>query len=210
MENWYHRFAYGGCLPSDTESERLSKAILVTIPAAISFLSILWVSGYLLLGRPLSAAIPGGYAVFSLLSIFTFFKTRHFGFFRFSQLFLILWLPFLLQWSLGGFNNGSVVMLWAILSPIGALMFHGVREAIPWFLAYLILIVVSGIFDSQLALAVPPLPDVVTTVFYVMNIGAATSLMYVVVNYFIVNNQRIIAAVSLQKAKAEQALATIG
>ena len=209
MESWYHRFAYAGCLPSDTESERLSKAILVTIPTAISFFSVLWVTGYLYLDRPLSAAIPGGYAVFSLLSIFVFFRTKNFGFFRFSQLFLILWLPFLLQWSLGGFNNGSVVMLWAILSPVGALMFHGVRPAVPWFIAYLVLIVVSGVFDSQLAAAVPPLSSTVTTVFYVMNIGVATSIMYVVVNYFVVDNQRIIAAVSQEKAKAEQARATI-
>jgi len=209
MESWYRRLAYAGCLPSDTESERLSKAILVTIPTAISFLSILWVTGYLYLDRPLSAAIPGGYAVFSLLSVVVFFRTKHYGFFRFSQLFLILWLPFLLQWSLGGFNNGSVVMLWAILSPVGALMFHGVRQAVPWFIAYLVLVVVSGVFDSQLAATVSPLSSVVTTVFYVMNIGGATLLMYVVVNYFVVNNQRIIAAVSQEKAKAEQARATI-
>src|SRR3990172_2917225 len=130
MKHWFHRFAYAGCLPSDTESERLRKAILVSIPTGISLLSIFWISGYLALGRPLSAAIPGGYAVFSLLSVLVFFKTKHYGFFRFSQLFLILWLPFLLQWSLGGFNSGSVVMIWAILSPIGALMFHGVRQAI--------------------------------------------------------------------------------
>ncbi len=206
MESGYRRFAYAGCLPSDTASERLSKAILVTIPTAISLLSALWVLGYLLLDRPLSAAIPGGYAIFSLLSVLVFFRTKHFGFFRFSQLFLILWLPFLLQWSLGGFNSGSTVMIWAILSPIGALMFHGVRQATPWFLAYLALTVVSGVFDSQLAASVPPLPGAVITVFYVMNIGAATSLMYVVVNYFVIDNQRIIAAISHEKQKTEEAL----
>jgi adenylate cyclase len=207
VKNWFHRFAYAGCLPSDTESERLRKAILVSIPTGISLLSVFWVSGYLVLGRPLSAAIPGGYAVFSLLSVLVFFKTKHYGFFRFSQLFLMLWLPFLLQWSLGGFNSGSVVMIWAILSPIGALMFHGVRQAIPWFLAYLALTVVSGAFDSQLALAVPPLPSAVISVFYVMNIGCASLLMYAVVNYFVVENKRIIAALSEEKAKTEKALA---
>jgi len=201
MESGYRRFAYAGCLPSDTESERLGKAILVTIPTAISLLSALWVLGYLLLDRPLSAAIPGGYAIFSLLSVLVFFRTKHFGFFRFSQLFLILWLPFLLQWSLGGFNSGSVVMIWAILSPIGALMFHGVRQAIPWFLAYLALTVVSGIFDSQFAASVPPLSNTVITVFYVMNISAATALMYVVVNYFVVDNQRIITTIEEQANK---------
>ena len=60
MKHWFHRFAYAGCLASDTESERLSKAILVSIPAGISLLSVFWVGGYLLLDRPLAATIPGG------------------------------------------------------------------------------------------------------------------------------------------------------
>ena len=144
--------------------------------------------------------------MFSLLSVFLFFKTKHYGFFRFSQLLLIIMLPFPLQWTLGGFNSGSVVMIWAIFSPLGALMFHGVRQAVPWLIAYLVLTVVSGVFDSQLAAAVPPLSGTVTTVFYVMNLGSATLLMYVVVNYFVVDNQRIIAALSEEQEKTDKAL----
>jgi len=207
LKQLFLRLAYAGCLDSDTESERLSKAILVATSMAISFLAIFWTSGYLLLGRPISAAIPGIYAVFSLLSGFVFFKTKHYGLYRSSQLLFILMLPFPLQWTLGGFSNGSAVMIWAIFSPLGALMFHGVRQAIPWFIAYLFLTVLSGVFDSQLAAAVPPMPEVVITVFFVMNLGFATLLMYVVVNYFVVDNQRIIAAVSHEKEKAEKALA---
>jgi signal transduction histidine kinase len=206
VKHWLRRFAYAGCLSSDTESERLSKAILVIVAAGMSFLAIIWTNGYLLLGRPLAAAIPGGYAVFSLISVFLFIKTKHYGVFRFSQVLLILMLPFLLQWRLGGFNNGSVVMIWAIFSPLGALMFHGVRQAVPWFLAFLALTVVSGVFDSQFAAAVPPLSDAVITAFYIMNLGSASLLMYVVINYFVVDNQRIIAALSEEQAKTDRAL----
>jgi len=44
-------------------------------------------------------------------------------FFCFSQLALILVLPLLLQWSLGGFAASGAVMIWSILSPVGAIMF---------------------------------------------------------------------------------------
>ncbi len=206
LRRCFNRFAYAGCLPSDTESERLRKAILVSIPTGISLLAVFWVSGYLFLGRPISAAIPGSYAVLTILSVLVFFKTKHYGFFRFSQFFLILWLPFLLQWSLGGFNNGSVVMIWAILSPLGALMFHGVRQAVRWFLAYLALTVVSGVFDTHLAAAIAPLPGAFITVFYVMNMGCGSLLIYMVVNYFVVENKRIISALSEEKARTERAL----
>jgi len=45
--------------------------------------------------------------------------------FRFTQLSLILLLPSLLQFSLGGFASSITVMIWSILSPVGALMFAG-------------------------------------------------------------------------------------
>jgi len=207
MNDWFKQFAYKGCIQNDSEPERLKKAILVVIPTGISIAALFWSLAYLYLDRPVSAAIPGGYSIFSLLSIVVFFRTKHFTFFRFSQLFLILWLPFLLQWSLGGFNAGSSVMIWAILSPVGALMFHGVRPAIPWFAAYLSLTLISGIFDQTFSAAIEPLSLNIITVFYVMNIVTATFLMYAVVNYFVIDNNRIISALSEEKEKSEKALA---
>lgn len=207
MKQWFRRYAYAGCLTSDTEPEQLRKAVLVYIATGMSFVGSLWAIGYFALDRPVSASIPAGYAVFSMLSVFVFIRTKHYAFFRLSQLFIMLMLPYLLQWTLGGFNNGSAVMIWAILSPIGALMFHGVRQAVPWFVAYLALAFVSGVFDSQLAAAVTPLSNTVITVFYVMNVGCATLLMYSVVNYFVIENKRIISALSDEKSKTEKALA---
>ena len=47
-----------------------------------------------------------------------------------------LLLPFALQWSLGGFANSSAVSLWAFTSPVGALLFVGARQAVPWFVGF--------------------------------------------------------------------------
>ena len=47
-----------------------------------------------------------------------------------------LLLPFALQWSLGGFEASSAVCLWAITSPLGALLFVGARQSVPWFVAF--------------------------------------------------------------------------
>ena len=51
------------------------------------------------------------YCVISLFSIIHFGRTRQYHFFRFSQLALILLLPFFLMVALGGFVNGSAVVL---------------------------------------------------------------------------------------------------
>ena len=109
LKNWFNRYAYVGCLPADSPEQRLQKAIMVIVPTLVSFFSIFWSSAYWFMDRPVSAAIPGSYAIISMTSVLLFFKTRHYDFFRFSQLFLILCLPFLLQASLGGFSAGSAV-----------------------------------------------------------------------------------------------------
>ena len=66
----------------------------------------------------------------------TFARTRRFALFRRSQLLMSLLLPFALQWSLGGFENASAVCLWGFTSPLGALLFVGARQAVPWFAAF--------------------------------------------------------------------------
>jgi len=102
---------------------------MVIVPSLLSFFCIFWVTGYYLMGKPVSAAIPGVYAIVSMISVLVFFKTRHYAFFRFSQLLFIMCLPFLLQASRGGFRAGSAVQVWAMLAPVGALMFQSTNAA---------------------------------------------------------------------------------
>ena len=82
LRKWFVRFAYAGCKDSDTPELRLQKAILVVIPTAISISCIFWSLAYYFFHKPLSASIPGGYAIFSTLSIAIFFRTKNYNIFR--------------------------------------------------------------------------------------------------------------------------------
>lgn len=201
LKKWFVRFAYAGCKDNDTPELRLQKAILVVIPTAISISCIFWSSAYYFLDKPLSAAIPGFYAIFSSLSIAIFFRTKNYGIFRFSQLFLILWLPFLLQISLGGFRYGSAVQVWGMLAPIGALMFQGVRPANYWLLAYLGMTIVSGLIESTFAIHFTPLPESVIDTFFVLNICIAFFIVFMSVQYNVIENTRILRVVKDQARK---------
>jgi adenylate cyclase len=55
----------------------------------------------------------------------------NFNFFRYSQLALFLFMPFVVQWSIGNFITASGISLWGLLAPIGAVLFFGVRESAP-------------------------------------------------------------------------------
>ncbi len=55
-----------------------------------------------------------------------------------------------MQWSIGSYVSSSGVMLWALLAPMGVMMFQGPRESMPWFFAYIVMTAISGFFDYYL------------------------------------------------------------
>src|SRR5437588_12925481 len=122
---WLRGLAEIGATPSDPEELRIQKAVLVLSSTLMASLTSIWVVTYAILGLWLSAAIPLAYGVVSAISIYAFARTRRYRLFRRSQLWLTLALPFILQWSLGGFRNSSAVSLWAFTAPVGRLRFVG-------------------------------------------------------------------------------------
>ena len=85
-----------GGLPTDTEDERIRKGALTIATVLVCALTPLWVTTYLLLDLPLSAAIPFGYLVVSVVSLYVFASTKRYRLFRSVQLTLLLVLPFAL------------------------------------------------------------------------------------------------------------------
>ena len=86
--------------PQDDDEIRLRKSLLVVCAFPFVFAGVAWGLMYILLGELLAGMISLSCSVVSLLSIF-----------RFSQLMLILLLPFFLMVTLGGFVSGSAAIL---------------------------------------------------------------------------------------------------
>jgi class 3 adenylate cyclase len=193
-----NRLADIGALPNDIQEERFSKGVLTLFVSIGAPIGIIWGILYFLLERPVSAFFPMGYGIASLLSILYYFKTKRYFFFRFSQLFLTLWLPFLVQWSLGGFVASGAVMVWAVIAPFGALLFYGVKQAIPWFFAYIFLIVVSAFTDSYFTSKVQLLPNPIIIAFFVMNIGFLSAFVFWLLQYFVRGREKMMAELDRQ------------
>ncbi|MBL8971795.1 MAG: adenylate/guanylate cyclase domain-containing protein [Myxococcales bacterium] len=173
-----------GALPGDSEDERARKRRLTLLVVSLIPVTLLWGLTYFALGAVRSGWIPFGYSLVATGSLVHFGITRRYQIFVHSQLVLMLVLPYLLQWSLGGFVLGSAVMLWAILSPLGALSFLGPRQAVRWFVAFAVLCVASGLIEPLLRGAdAPSQPGVVTT-FFVMNLLMVSFFVFVVVQHF--------------------------
>lgn len=170
--------------PNDDDAIRLQKSLLVVCAFPFVIAGVVWGLMYILLGEPLAGMIPLSYSVVSLLSIFHFGLTRRYRFFRFSQLMLILLLPFLLMVALGGFVNGSAVILWALISPLGALLFDEPRHAPRWFLAFTGLVVFSVFLQPDAGFANNLSPGMVLF-FFVINLIGVSSIVFLMVYFFV-------------------------
>jgi guanylate cyclase len=173
-----------GADPNDDDDIRLQKSLLAVLAFPFAFAGGAWGLMYILFGEPLAGMIPLSYAVISLLSIIHFGLTRQYHFFRFSQLVLILLLPFLLMVTLGGFVNGSAVILWALICPMGALLIDEHSHAPRWFLAFVGLVVLSVFLQPYVGFA-NNLSSGAIIFFFVINLIGVGSLIFFMVFYFV-------------------------
>jgi signal transduction histidine kinase len=173
-----------GASPDDEEEVRLQRTILVGTSLMVSVAAALWGLTYLIFGEPLAGAIPLFYTIFSIIYLIVFGISRNLEFFRFSQFSLSLVLPFLLMLALGGYINGSAVILWAFIAPLGAILGGQCRQATYWFLGYLVLLIIAGCAEPYLQTQ-NNLPGAVIIAFFVVNLGAVSAIALAVLVYFV-------------------------
>lgn len=202
---FFNKLAVAGVEEGDCADLHLKKAVLTLTAFLVAFLGIFWGFAYLALGMPVSGSIPLGYALVSFISMFYFFHSKSFNFFRFSQLLFILILPFLVQSSLGGFAQGSCVMIWAIMSPLAALFFGDMKYAYKWIVAFISLTLCCGVIDSYLVAHITnTMPAWSKTLFFVSNMGFGSATIFIVLRYFYYDRDRArLEAISANEAKSD-------
>ncbi len=173
-----------GATAGETEDMRLQRNLLLIGTLMFILAGALWGVTYMFFGEFPAGSIPFGYSVFSALSVAMFAVTRRYRLFLFSQLLLILLLPLFLMMALGGFINSSAVILWSFICPLGALLFDEPRNAPRWFLAYLGVVVLSGIIQPYVRLTNGLSPATITA-FFVMNLIGVCTLVFILVSYFV-------------------------
>ncbi len=129
---------------SDSDETALRKRLAVVLCAGTLPLTLLWSAIYLAVGAPIAAAIPAFYTVFTPINTAIFAHTRNFRFYRFTQLLLILLLPWLVTLSLGGFKQSSVVIIWAALCPVGSLLLEDLRSTSFWIVGFVVLLILGA------------------------------------------------------------------
>ena len=192
--NFLEGFRNAGILPTDSEEVRLQKSLLIFATGLISFASMLWLFMYWQLGPQISSTIPFLFQILLVGNLLVYMKTLNFDAFRLIQLSLFLFVPFVAQWSMGNFITASGIGLWALLAPIGAVLFIGAHEALAWFFAYLFFTALSGFFDYYLADSLTPaqikIPIQTSVFFFALNFAAISTIVFLLLRYSSTEKQK--------------------
>jgi hypothetical protein len=187
-----------GDRPGDTPHEKLQHRFLVYMGVLMSMGALVWSGLSFAYGLRLPGMIPAFYLVLTAINLLWFATSKSFSGARAVQIFFSLLLPFVFQWTIGGFHASGAVMLWALVSLVGALTFTTPRTMIKWLVAYCALVIVSGAIDAR----VPKFafPDGVRTAFFVVNIVMISAVVVALMFYFL--DQREQALHELAEANA--------
>ena len=197
-----------GADPEDDDDLRARKALLVLISVLILPVAGLWAAFYLSFHSPVGWA-PVVYFAVLAGSIVVFSRTRNFlWLLRVGQV-AILFAPTLSMIPLGGFLGAGGVGLWAILAPLGSLVFERVESAVRWYVAFVIVFLGSGIAGEIVGPVSPEVPQWFTTTMLAMNITVGGAIVFTLLAVFASERRAALDALRIEQAKAEDLLLNI-
>jgi len=190
-----------GTLSTDTEKEQLHKRFLVYVALLMMGGGLLWATICLYYRLFLPATVPLAYIALSIANLRYFSGSKRFGLVRSFQLLISLVLPFVFQWSLGGFLPSGSVMLWAMTAILGALTFQEIRITLRWYLGYLALTVLTGVIDGDVSRYASQGSSTPEATLFVINIIGVSIIVFGLMIYFVRSND--IAYEELEMMNAE-------
>jgi guanylate cyclase len=194
--------------PGDSADDRLRKALLLS--ACFGFIPIVipYVILYGQYGELLPAAVSLSYFVLSTLAVAIFLYTRRFQILLLTQQLLVLFSPFLFMLALGGFTNSSAVVIWAVICPFGTLVISSPEHGPRWLFAFLGLLGLAWLAQPYLP-AGSSLPSRVVDLFFVLNVGAVSTMVFLLLYYFVKEKEKAYRLLNLEQEKSEKLLLNV-
>jgi adenylate cyclase len=207
MDEVVARLARIGADPRDDGDLRQKKSLLVLIAALILPVSGVWGSLYLGFGSwaGITAFI---YFAISLGSLVVFARTGNFRLLLVTQCLDILLAPTAGQMFVGGFLPSGGVALWGILAPLGALVFLEVRRAIRWFVAFVLVFLLTGV-AGELFFPNADFPTWFPSTMLALNIVGAGAIAFTLLASFAKQRNEALAALRVEQEKSELLLMNI-
>lgn len=117
-------------------------------------------------------------------------------------------LPFLFQWSLGGFFSSGVIMLWALLALVASPSFQTPKSSFIWLFLFLVFTTLSAVFQDYFYTLKPDILGDQSLLFVSLNAAVIGSIVFLLVIYFVqrsyvAQEEAYLANVDLQEQQDE-------
>jgi adenylate cyclase len=197
-----------GYVENDPSEVRLEKAIMVSASLALICVTVFYGSIYLFYQEVAASLVSFSFSVITITSLSILNRTgKHRGI-LFLLFLLGLILPFTHTLLLGGLWNSSVVIIWSLMIPIGALLYYERKHVIWWWAAYLLLMLISVLLQP-LVEQENNLPRGLIWSFFALNIGSLSSIILILLSFFIHKKDEAYRLLHIQEQKAENLLLNI-
>lgn len=213
MKKLFESISSIGVHPNDKEDAVLQKRFLIYQALLMSAGGLLWGFLAIAFNRIWQSTIPFGYGVITALNLTFFHYTRHFSTAKIIQTAISLLLPFLFQWVLGGFIASGGVMLWALIALATSINYQSNRTVLVWFVMYVVLTLVSGIFDNYFIEWISPVNTIeYSIVIMVLNIIIISGIMLWLMNFMVRGKNDALKKLQLAQSQIVQSekMATLG
>jgi guanylate cyclase len=201
------RLSQIGADPRDDQDLRQKKALLVLLAVLILPVSLVWGTCYLAFGSRVGV-LPFIYFAVSIGSLVVFARNRSFMPFLVAQLLDVLILTTLGQMLSGGFLPSGGVGLWGMLAPLGALVFLEVRQAIRWFVGFVLAFLVLGIAGEAFFTDID-VPTWFTTAMLALNVIGTGAVAFTVLASFATQRNAALTALRAEQARSEALLTNV-
>jgi adenylate cyclase len=193
---------------NDTPEIRLEKSILVSASLALIFVTAFYGSIYIFFQEVVSSLVSFSFSLITITSLVIMNRTGRYREILFLLFLLGLILPFSHTLLLGGLWNSSVVILWSLMIPIGALLYYERKFVIWWWVAYLALLLISVLLQPVVEQD-NNLPKGLIWAFFVLNVGSLSSIILILLSFFIRKKDEAFHLLRLEEQKAENLLLNI-
>ena len=187
----------------DSSSVRSEKNTIFLIALMCSIAGIFWGTTYaIILGGELATIFPFVFAVIVGGSLVLSHVTKNHLFAVYVQTISIIVITGIIQWSIGGVFDSGIILAWAAIGSLGALLFFTPKKALPFFFLYFVVLAITVAFDGYFSENALEVSDTFKHVFFGMNLGVSSLLIFVFSGYFVSTAIR-------ERAKADRLLLNV-
>jgi guanylate cyclase len=199
----------GNVTPADTQSQRLRK---VSVNASLLFGAVcaaIWAITFASLGARGIATVDLAMAVLYALLLAGIHGFKRIEPFRSLGLILLLAASLAHHVLLGGFAGSGSSILFAFLAPASALITYRPRNAWPWFVAFLVVLVLAALTDQRVTPINGVLSPAVLSWTTAGAIGSFTLLLFGFFRFFLIQREEMQEALRIEQEKSERLLLNI-